>query len=234
LSVTGNSFQWLTIVLSLSGVTCSHMAPSDPEPVGASSCRFLDPTSCVVECDEGFAPSCEKGRSSSPQIDGAPWRHEAIVAACSEKAHPNACARQGVYLLEAGDAVAAYKLAEPHCDPSRQYPCAVAAEASKRMPFARPPGWKAVRASDITVEPSCTFEPVAYPRDVGTDGKVDLLLSVASSGEIVGARISRSSGVAILDNHALLLARRGRCTPAQIAGKNVDALFRYRVRFELY
>jgi protein TonB len=100
------------------------------------------------------------------------------------------------------------------------------------------PGFKAAKASSISkeVEVVCKVKP-AYPKELADqqiEGIVDLLLSVDAGGSLVNARVARSSGNKTLDGLALDGIKKCVFRAAEVEGQKVDALLRYKFRFELY
>ncbi len=100
------------------------------------------------------------------------------------------------------------------------------------------PGFKAAKAASITreVEVICRSKP-PFPKelaDQGIEGVTDLLLSVSQTGELVSARVTRSSGSKPLDALSLQGIRNCTFKPGEVDGAPVDSLFRYRFRWELF
>ena len=100
------------------------------------------------------------------------------------------------------------------------------------------PGFKAAKAASITreVEVVCRSKP-PFPKelaDQGVEGVTDLLLSVSQTGELVSAKVTRSSGNKDLDALSLQGIRSCSFKPGEVDGAPVDSLFRYRFRWELF
>jgi protein TonB len=100
------------------------------------------------------------------------------------------------------------------------------------------PGFKAAKTSSITKEADviCRTKP-RFPKelaDQGIEGVTELLLKIASTGELVEARVSRSSGHKVLDDLSLQGIRSCAFKPGEVNGEAVDTLLRYKFRWEVF
>lgn len=100
------------------------------------------------------------------------------------------------------------------------------------------PGFKAAKSSSITreIEVVCRSRP-RFPKelaDQGIEGVTELLLKVSSTGELIEARVARTSGHKPLDDLSLQGIRNCSFKPGEVNGESVDSILRYRFRWELY
>ncbi len=99
------------------------------------------------------------------------------------------------------------------------------------------PGFKAAKASTITKEVSPSCPKPRFPKelaDQGVEGTTELLLQVSQTGQLVSARVARSSGNKTLDQLSLDGVKKCTFKPGEVDGQPVDALFRYKFKWELY